>query len=143
MYAQATTVPVGKTRAEIEALLERHKARQYGTAVDYDQRRALVNFRLHDRIVRFSIELPDQRKMNASRYGQAERQRWRALLLVIKAKLESVENQIEAFEQAFLAQIVMPNNVTVGDLVHPMVLEAYKSGRMPAGLLPASTEAAD
>lgn len=140
MYAKDTSVPVARTRAEIEAMLERHKARQYGTAVDYEKRAAQVNFRLHERFVRFTIELPDPKRMHATKYGQAERQKWRALLLVIKAKLESVENHIEEFEQAFLAQIIMPNNVTVGDLVRPLVVEAYRNGRMPAGLLPASTE---
>src|SRR5262245_45525203 len=42
LYAQYTEVPVSKTRAQIEQLLDRHKAKQYGTAVDYDLMRARV-----------------------------------------------------------------------------------------------------
>src|SRR5262245_50530671 len=106
MYAEKTEVPVARTRAEIEALLEKHKAKQYGTAVGYEALAARVQFRLADRIVRFVISLPDRKKMASTRYDRAERQRWRALLLVIKAKLESVESNIETFEQAFLGQIV-------------------------------------
>lgn len=139
MFAKDTIVPVTKSRSEIEALLERHKAKQYGTAVDYEKLTARVQFRLQDRIVRFTTALPDPKKFGrgGDRLARAERQRWRALLLVIKAKLESVESAIETFEQAFLAQIVMPNDATVGELLDPIVALAYKSGRMPKQLGPA------
>lgn len=141
LYAQYTVVPVSKTRADIEQLLERHKAKQYGTAVDYDALKARVQFRLHDRIVRFMIALPDKKKLGEGvRYDRAERQRWRALLLVIKAKLESVENAIETFEHAFLSQIVMPDDRTVAEIVSPLVALAYKDGKMPKALNPAPPE---
>lgn len=138
LYAEKTRVPVSQTRAEIERLLEQHKARQYGTAVDYDQRIARVQFSLHGRIVRFVITLPDQKKLGqGSRLEQAERQRWRALLLVIRAKLESVENGIETFEQAFLANVVLPNDRTVAEMTAPLIASAYKDGKMPPALLTA------
>jgi hypothetical protein len=138
LYAADTRVPVAQSRAEIERLLERHKAKQYGTAVDYDLGSARVQFRLHDRVVRFSILLPDGKKLGAGeRYQKAERQKWRALLLVIKAKLESVENGIEEFEQAFLGQIVLPNDQTVSAVVLPLISDAYKTGKMPRRLLEA------
>jgi hypothetical protein len=135
LYAENTKVPVAQTRSEIEQLLERHKAKQYGTAVDYELLAARVQFRLHDRIVRFVIALPDKKKLgDGVRLQRAERQRWRALLLVIKAKLESVENSIETFEQAFLGQVVMPNDQTVADIVAPLIGAAYKGGKMPKQL---------
>jgi len=100
-----------------------------------------VQFKLHDRIVRFTVSLPDKRKIgDGTRFARAERQRWRALLLVLKAKLESVESQIETFESAFLSQIVMPNDKTVADLMVPIIAESYKGGRMPKGLGPAPEE---
>lgn len=129
-YADRTAVPVSQSRMEIEKLLDRSKAKQFGTAVDYDLRTARVQFRLHDRVVRFTISLPDPKKLgNGTRLEQAERQRWRALLLVIKAKLESVENHIESFEEAFLANIVMPNDQTVAQIVKPAIAESYKTGK--------------
>ena len=139
MYAKDTIVPVAKTRGEIEALLERAKAKQYGTAVDYDQLTARVQFRLHDRVVRFTVALPDRRKYSNSnaRLERAERQRWRALLLVLKAKLESVESNIETFEDAFLAQIVLPNDRTVTEMITPAIAAAYENSSMPRQLLPA------
>lgn len=138
MYAKDTIVPVAKSRAEIESLLERAKAKQYGTAVDYDLLTARVQFKLHDRIVRFTVALPDRKKFgDGTRFARAERQRWRALLLVLKAKLESVESNIETFEHAFLGQIVMPNDQTVAEILNPIIAFAYKSGRMPKQLGPA------
>ena len=44
------------------------------------------------------------------------RQRWRALALCIKAKLEAVECGITSFEEEFLAHVVMPNGQTFGKL---------------------------
>lgn len=142
MYAEKTDVPVSKSRMQIEQLLERVKAKQFGTAVDYELRQARVQFRLHDRIVRFVIALPDEKKLGSGRrFEQAERQRWRALLLVIKAKLESVENQIASFEEEFLAHIVMPNDQTVAQIVLPQIAESYKTGKMPKALAPAPPDA--
>jgi hypothetical protein len=60
-----------------------------------------------------------------------ERARWRALLLVIKAKLESVESGIATFEEEFMAQIVLPDDQTVGQWVLPEVARIYETGRMP------------
>jgi hypothetical protein len=113
----------------------------------------MVQFRANERIVRFVIELPnrnDKAYTHDARYTwnrrppaaaqrafeQAERQRWRALLLVIKAKLEAVESRIATFEEEFLAHIVMPNDRTVGQIVTPLVQSAYETGRMPMRLLP-------
>jgi hypothetical protein len=129
MYAQKTTVAPEQTRMEIERLLSKHKASQYGTFVDHEARTARVQFRLHDRIVRFTVILPELPTYRHARpmatYDQNVRQRWRALLLVIKAKLEAVESHIATFEQEFLAHIVMPDGNTVGDLVLPQVAAAY------------------
>jgi len=133
MYAKDTIVPVSKTRGEIEQLLERAKAKQFGTAVDYELLTARVQFRLHERVVRFTVGLPDRKKIgDGVRYERAERQKWRALLLVLKAKLESVESNIETFEAAFLSQIVMPNDQTVADVMVPIIAESYKTGKMKA-----------
>lgn len=52
-------------------------------------------------------------------YEQAGRQRWRALALVIKAKLEAVGTGIVTFEEEFLAHIVLPSGRTVTQDVTP------------------------
>lgn len=142
MYAKDTRVPVSQSRVEIERLVDRAKAKQFGTAVDYEKRIARVTFGLHDRLVRFTIRLPDPGKLRGTRFEQAERQKWRALLLVIKAKLESVENSIETFEEAFLANIVMPNDQTMAEIARPLIAESYRTKRMPALLLAAGKDPA-
>jgi hypothetical protein len=137
MFARDTKVPVQQTQIEIQKMLDKAKAKQYGTAVDYDARTARVQFRLHDRVIRFTVALPDPVRYRGDRYARLERQKWRALLLVLKAKLESVESAIETFEEAFLANIVMPDQRTVAEIVLPQVAESYQTGRMPLALNPA------
>lgn len=138
-FAHNTKVAPAKSRMEIETMLGRHRCSQYGTAVDYATGIARVQFRAHDRIVRFEIALP---KPNERDSEQRERQRWRQLLLVIKAKLEAVENNIATFEDEFLAHIVLPNDQTVGPTLAPFIAAAYKTGAMPEALkaLPAKGE---
>jgi hypothetical protein len=147
-FAETTSVPVDRSRAEIEHTLQRYGADQF--LYGWDANRALVRFRMHDRQIAFSLELPDRDDYAATPGGrrrrssaqieaaweQAQRQRWRALALVIKAKLEAVESGITTFEDEFLAHIVLPNGTTVSAFLLPQIAEAYENGHMPA-LLPA------
>ena len=148
-YAENTSVPVEKTRAEIERLLSRHHCTKFLAGVDHEAHRATVQFQAHGRIVKFDIALPDPEdpkykrikgsylERNASGVvkvvDQETRTRWRALLLVVKAKLEAVESQIATFEDEFLAHTVLPNQQTVAEYIGPMVDEVYATGRMPIG----------
>ena len=126
-FAAKTKVPVVQTRAEIEKLLAVHKTQQYGTATDYERLTARVQFKAHNRIVRFTIALPDPKKLGSGvRLAQEERRIWRALLLVIKAKLESVESQIATFEEEFLAHIVMPDDQTVAAHILPQLADSFE-----------------
>ena len=104
-----------------------------------------------ERQVRFEIAMPSRedpdicetptgRERSAtqveSAVEQAVRQKWRALALVVKAKLEAVESGITSFEEEFLAHILLPDGSTVGGTMIPQIAVAYETGRMPA-LLPA------
>lgn len=68
-------------------------------------------------------------------YEQDVRQRWRALCLCIKAKLEAVEAGITTFEDEFMAHIVLPNGQTMSQHATPMIAQAYETGNVPP-LLP-------
>jgi len=146
-YAANTIVSVDKSRAEIEATLVRYGASMFLSGWDDDH--AFVAFKLRDRHIKLTIPLPQRGERrfthHKDRYGlvrlnsdikaldlyeQAKRSLFRALLLAIRAKLESVESRIETFEQAFLAHIVLPDNTLVGDRVKALVDEAYRTGRM-------------
>jgi len=88
-YAASTTVPVDRTRAEIERTLQRYGAISF--AYGYDADRAMIQFSAHGRQVRFALNLPSPgdrrfthhargaRTADAARvqWEQACRQRWR------------------------------------------------------------------
>jgi hypothetical protein len=68
--------------------------------------------------------------------AQGNRRLARALLLVLKAKLEAVASGVSIFDDEFLANIVMPDGKLVASHVRPRLAAAYaNSGDMPA-LLP-------
>ena len=153
-YAADTSVSVEKSRAEIERTLQRWGAEQF--MYGWDQEYAVVVFRMNIRQLRFVLSMPDRnakeflftparktRRTDAQAYEaweQACRQRWRALNLVIKAKLEAVESGISTFDNEFLAQIMLPNGHTVGEQIHDDIELAYETNQMPA-LLPDSRKA--
>lgn len=144
-YASQTTVTSDKSRAEIERTLTRYGASSF--MYGWDQLRAIVAFEMHGRRLKFVLPMPErdsrefthtpaknQRRSAATAeaaYEQAVRQRWRALALVIKAKLEAVEAGIAEFEEEFLAYIVLPNGRTVGDFMVPQIAAVYESDQMP------------
>ena len=146
-YAENTEVSASRSQNEIEALLDTHGATMFLVAKDKESDRIIVQFKLQDRFCRFEIRLPgpDDPQVTHSHGGrrrrsaesrervmkQAERQRWRALLLVIKAKLESVESGVETFEEAFLAHVMLPDGQLVGQKMQPLLAEAYETGRAP------------
>jgi hypothetical protein len=93
-----------------------------------DGERAALAFRLHGRHIRFSLPLGStlsKQKLDA---------RWRALWLVVKAKLEAVDIGILALEEAFLADTVLPDRRTVAEYMAPQIESAYSSGSMPKAL---------
>lgn len=149
-YAATTTVSAEKSRAEIEGTLLRYGASHFAYMLAPD--RAVIAFQAKGRMLRFDVPMPDPtaRAIRFDRRGmlrsdkarcealaQAGRQRWRALALCIKAKLEAVEAGISTFESEFLAHIVLPgSNQTAGEWLRPQLALAYERGTMPP-LLPA------
>jgi hypothetical protein len=151
-YAERTEVSSDRSRAEIERTLRRYGASAF--AYGWQGLEAQVMFELADRRIRFAIPMPDptddqftltptgrERSEAASEkeYEQAVRQRWRALSLVIKAKLEAVEAGISTVEDEFLAHVVLPDGSTVGQWAAPQLRVAYSRGEMPA-LLPGGAQ---
>lgn len=130
-YASKTKVPIDQTRSEIERTLTRYGANRF--AYFTETGRAIIVFEAHDRRIKFDLPLPTE---SSERDNQARRQKWRALLLCIKAKLESVESKIETFEEAFLAHVVMPDGKTVAEHTTPRIAQAYSGGEVQALLPP-------
>ncbi len=147
-YAENTSVSVEKSKADIERTLQRYGADQFMHG--WNDTQAIIAFTMHGRQVKFLLPMPDRnskdfwqtetgkaRQADAAfkSWEQACRQRWRALGLVIKAKLEAVESGITVFEDEFMAHIVLPNGSTVSQFMTPQIESAYETGQMP-GLLP-------
>lgn len=136
-YATRTKVPVDRSRAEIERLLQQAGADQFVMGWS-GEKEARVQCRVHAKFLRFVLPMPNREERgfrSETNYQQEVRRRWRALTLVIKAKLEAVASGISSFEDEFLAHIIMPDGKTVADHARPLIDSAYKSGKVTA-LLP-------
>lgn len=148
-FAENTSVSSEKSRMEIERILGRYGAD--GFMYGWEAERAVVAFRMNGRHVKFVLPMPDRSSREfthtpeknmrrsetaaAATYEQSVKQRWRALALVIKAKLEAVESGITVFDDEFMAHIQLPNGETVGNWMRPQIALAYEKGDMPK-LLP-------
>lgn len=145
-YAENTNVSSEISRLEIEKTLIRYGAEQfaYGTLPG----KAIIAFAMQNRQVKIILPLPKKEdfrytpgrrierteKSQYEAWEQACRQRWRALHLVIKAKLEAIEDGISTFDKEFLSDVVLPDGRTAGDFLLPQLAAAYESGKMPATL---------
>jgi hypothetical protein len=148
-YAEGTSVATDKSRAEIERTLQRYGATAF--AYGWQSNKASIQFEAKGRRIRFLLPLPDRNDKRFTHtaakaeartesgahaaWEQACRQSWRALLLIIKAKLEAVEARIVTFEDEFMSHIVLPSGQTVGEFMKPQIAIAYDRGTMPP-LLP-------
>jgi hypothetical protein len=144
-YAATTAVSSEHRRAEIERTLRRYGADGFAYATQRD--RAMVEFIMTGRRIRFTLTLPDRTDERFTQtptgrdrspaavekeYEQAVRQSWAALALVIKAKLEAIEAGISTVDSEFLAAIVLPDGGTVGERTVPQLDAAYAGNGLPA-----------
>jgi|HubBroStandDraft_2_1064218.scaffolds.fasta_scaffold13310_2 hypothetical protein len=152
-FAAETTVPVERSKAEIEASLIRWGADEFQTGWKESKGgsdgAAMIAFRLEGLFIRFVLPIPrrDEKRFThkKDRYGyekklndnqafkewdQEVRSRWRNLLLAIKGKLGAVECGISTIEKEFLAFIVLPNQLTVGEWMVESLAQ-IKAGEMP------------
>ena len=122
---------------EIERTLTKYGADRF--MYGWQPSGAVIGFAMNGRNIKFILPLPDKldkkfthyirggfytpRVENEARakWEQACRQRWRALALCIKAKLEAVECGITSFESEFLAQFITHDGRTVGEVVIPQL----------------------
>lgn len=150
-YASQTSVSPDRSKAEIERILRRYGATSL--LHGWNENSALLGFAIQNRQVKILLPLPSladaertpsgRRRRGAKAilktHDQLVRARWRALGLVVKAKLEAVASGISTVDQEFLAWTVLPGGKTVGEHVLPAVAEAYETGRMQP-LLPSGRE---
>jgi len=115
-YASKTTVSPERSRMQIEKTLNQYGAN--GFAYMSSGMAAIIAFEMNGKKIMFKLPLPqndDYRTLK--QLEQAQRQRWRALLLSIKSKLETVSSGITTFEQEFVAHFVLKGDVTIGEKI--------------------------
>ena len=137
-YAANTSVPVERSRAEIERTLARYGASRFGTMIEPDG--ASIYFEVQGRKIQLRVPMPPRddaqftrhrgrstwaRQVGATeasrRYDQEFRRRWRVLLITVKAMLEAVDSKVLTFDQAFLAHIVTGTGETIGAVLTPKI----------------------
>ena len=142
-YAETTKVEVEKSVAEIVGLVRSNAGSQIAQLDDDD--RYVIAFTMASRQVRFVVSFDPVSHKRFERDGrnsmrdaagrraqweQHRRQRMRALLLVIRAKFESVASQVETFEEAFLANVVMSDGLTVYERIREPLAIEYQTGKV-------------
>jgi hypothetical protein len=139
-YAKGTSVDVAASQQEIQRTLMRYGVETY--SFRQVPGRAEVEFVVGDYPVRVGVELPTRPEKQTGRnpdtnrvvdlwkrHDQEVRERWRALLLFVKAGLETCELGLAAPEQVFMAFLVSPDGSTVGDKVLPVYKAALEAGQ--------------
>ncbi len=122
MYAERTSVPVARSRDEIEKLLVKYNA----TGFMYGQQgnRYAIAFEMKGRRIRMLLPVPEPRTFRTkAAYEQEVRRRWRSLVLMIKAKLEAIASGVATLDQEFLPYIVLPGGQNVSEWLLPRLDE--------------------
>lgn len=145
-FAGATDVPVHKSKADIEGMLAKYGAEGYHSGWQAGTADApgwdLIEFLWKGRTIRFKIPRPaptDARVLaykgpkRAEWIEQLNRQRWRVLMLVIKAKLEAVESGVSIFEEEFMPFIVTASGKTIGEILIPRLQAGPEPISLPEG----------
>lgn len=142
-YAAGTDVSSDRSVMEIKRTLQRYGASQFVFMESESQ--GVIAFVSGGRQVRFVVPLPDpaSREFTVTPTGKARvesaafsaweqacRQRWRALALVVKAKLEAVDAGIVSFEEEFMAHLVLPGGQTVFERVGPQIAAGSSDVRL-------------
>jgi hypothetical protein len=141
-YAAQTEVPADRSRAEIERILERYGATSF--LYGWDKNAAMIAFEVEGRRIRIMVPMPQRewyattptgrKRVTSSidkEWEQGKRQRWRAMALIVNAKLEAVQAGISTIEAEFLAYTLLPNNQTIGDWLGPQIQRVYETQTMP------------
>jgi hypothetical protein len=142
-YAKDTQVSVDRSKGEIERILQRYGAEKFMQG--WDQEKAVIAFTYEGRTIQMKLPLPDkadfaltpgrqwERKPEDAlkHWEQACRQSWRALALMIKAKLAGVESGIATMENEFLAYTLLPSGETIGENTQEAITKMIKTGTMP------------
>ncbi len=142
LYAENTSVSVEKSQMEVTGILRKYGAKKFGTMEDEEQ--AYLMFEFKGLSVQMIVPLPSIKEFMKTEAGrpralnvaedarsQVIRQRWRTLVLAVKAKLEAVQIGISTVEKEFMAFVMMPDGRALSDHILPQLEEMVTKGKMP------------
>mgnify|MGYP000359688332 CR=1 FL=1 len=151
-YAKDTSVPVSRSKAALEKLLLEHGATGILTGWDDEIRRQMVSFKMPipggSLVCRLNCPMPSEsdrdicmtpggknRSSNQvdAAMEQANRSRWRTLLLKVRAKLEWIEISGTTFEEEFLSDVVMGDGLTISEKVLPQLPALSQGAQLMLG----------
>jgi hypothetical protein len=129
---------------EIQKLLREHGATGFAQAWDEAEGLAIFQCRINNRMIKFEVRTPNEKdfvKTEKGKIRSAEvvktladaelRRRWRARLLITKAKLEMIADGDTDFDSEFMADIMLPDGKTMGRWFKPQIESVYLSGQIP------------
>lgn len=160
-YAKGTEVSSGKSREEVEKVLRAYGADSFVSA--WKEGKVIIEFSTSETAlkglrIRFEMRIPSVKEdtYRLNKWGNERhpdvareswekdvRQHWRALALLVKAKMAAVEAGITTFEEEFLSHVVVPipgGTSTVGKWFIPQLPAVYENGKMPPLLPEGGTE---
>lgn len=150
-YAENTTVSTSRSREEIERTLQRFGAT--GFMYGWNPQKQSLAFEIENRRIRYDVPMPPPndrmfthtatgyvRAKDAAKaeYDKETRRRWRAVALIVKAKLEAISSGISSLDDEFLPRYVLPSGATFGEEIKPQIDRALDAGALPP-MLPGPT----
>jgi hypothetical protein len=123
-YAEGTTVTVESSRGEIMGILGKHGVKRMVQGVEPEA--DTIQFELGGRIYRLRVIRPTQDEIfklfpnhrdTDAKMAQEWRRRWRATVLLLKAKLEFADGETSTVERELLPYMLLDDGQTVEDAV--------------------------
>lgn len=123
-YAEGTSVTVESSRGEIMGILGKHGviAQMIGTKPEAD----FVQFELKGKVFRLEVVRPTQADIfrlwpnhrdTESKMAQEWRRRWRAIVLLLKAKLEFADSGDSTVERELMPYMLLKDGTTLGSAI--------------------------
>lgn len=144
-YAEGTGVSVQRSMNELENLVRKYGADSFAAGWDSGAGLTRVRFGISGRIVQLDVVKPSWEEfrrtpLNKTRTRESaekfavdeEKRRWRATVLMVKALLVAVTEQVTTVDKAFLSYLVIPSTgTTMGEEFLPQLDYLYQSNHIP------------
>lgn len=130
-YAEGTVVPVSRSHEAIKLELRKVGAEEFG--IMESAVAAYVIFRIRE--IRYRITTGEIKPARGRDPAAEARRQWRAIVLLVKAKVVSIVEGISTVEREFLSDAIMPDGSVLADHAPALIEQAYKEGGAPRLLL--------